>query len=221
MNRMPTERLSGDSAETTKTRRVRALNKGSLRTFIMLIVPALLLIAGGYYWLTSGGSVSTDDAQVKQDIVSVSPQVTGQVQQVFVRNGAQVKRQAGATRVIASGCIDQQHIGSHVERGNGGLETWSLAQCKQAGRIGRAGLTADGGLREYAVATEHGGSGPRQIAPCPRPGHPPREADHAGSDRERTGAGQPRLRRRHGQRALHVDQVCRRCRPHGLDPSRR
>jgi membrane fusion protein, multidrug efflux system len=58
----------------------------------MLIVPALLLLAGGYYWLTSGASVSTDDAQVKQDIVSVSPQVNGQIVQVFVRNGARVKR---------------------------------------------------------------------------------------------------------------------------------
>jgi membrane fusion protein (multidrug efflux system) len=52
----------------------------------------LLVIGGGYYWLTSGGSVSTDDAAIKQDIVSVSPQVNGQVVQVFVRNGAQVKR---------------------------------------------------------------------------------------------------------------------------------
>ena len=44
---------------------------------MMLIVPALLIVGGAYYYLTSGGSVSTDDAQVKQDIVSVSPQVTG------------------------------------------------------------------------------------------------------------------------------------------------
>ena len=58
----------------------------------MLIVPALLMLGGGYYWLTSGGSVSTDDAQVKQDIVSVSPQVNGRSSQVFVKNGAQVKR---------------------------------------------------------------------------------------------------------------------------------
>jgi membrane fusion protein (multidrug efflux system) len=36
--------------------------------------------------------VSTDDAQVKQDIVSVSPQVNGQIVQVFVRDGARVKR---------------------------------------------------------------------------------------------------------------------------------
>jgi membrane fusion protein (multidrug efflux system) len=71
--------------------RLRA-GKGLLRTFLMLIVPALLLIGGSYYWLTSGGSVSTDDAQVKQDIVSVSPQVNGQIVQVFVRNGGRVKR---------------------------------------------------------------------------------------------------------------------------------
>ena len=55
-------------------------------------MPALLLIGGGYYWLTSGGEVSTDDAQVKQDIVSVSAQVNGPVVQVFVRDGAKVKR---------------------------------------------------------------------------------------------------------------------------------
>jgi len=92
MNRMPTETMAGEAAEAPKSRKARALNKGSLRTFLMLIVPALLIIAGGYYWLASGGSVSTDDAQVKQDIVSVSPQVTGPIQQVFVRNGARVKR---------------------------------------------------------------------------------------------------------------------------------
>jgi membrane fusion protein (multidrug efflux system) len=62
------------------------------RTILMLVVPALLVIGGAYIWLTSGGSVSTDDAQIRQDIVSVSPQVNGQVVQVFVRNGARVKR---------------------------------------------------------------------------------------------------------------------------------
>ena len=50
------------------------------------------MIGGGYYWLTSGGEVSTDDAQVKQDIVSVSAQVNGPIVQVFVRDGAKVKR---------------------------------------------------------------------------------------------------------------------------------
>jgi len=95
MNKMQTAPMApAETAEAPKKRRRVNLpeGKGALRTILMLIVPALLIIGGGYYWLTSGGSVSTDDAQVKQDIVSVSPQVNGQIVQVFVRDGARVKR---------------------------------------------------------------------------------------------------------------------------------
>jgi len=94
MNKMQTEPMTGEAAdEAPKVRRSRKLAQTvNLRTFLMLIVPALLLIAGGYYWLTSGGSVSTDNAQVKQDIVSVSPQVNGPVSEVVVKNGDRVRR---------------------------------------------------------------------------------------------------------------------------------
>ena len=94
MNKMATQPMTGaEAAEAPKVRRIgKIASKGALRTILMLIVPALLIIGGAYYWLASGGSVSTDDAQVKQDIVSVSPQVNGQVVQVFVRNGARVHR---------------------------------------------------------------------------------------------------------------------------------
>jgi membrane fusion protein (multidrug efflux system) len=91
MNKMATEPMTG-TAESKVRRKIKLpAGKGALRTILMLIVPAILLIGGGYYWLTSGGSVSTDDSQVKQDIVSVSAQVTGPVASVFVRNGARVK----------------------------------------------------------------------------------------------------------------------------------
>src|SRR6476469_1871582 len=95
MNKMATEPMTGaETPEAPNVKRKRRLPKGtsSTRTVVMLIVPALLLILGAYFWLTSGGSVSTDDAQVKQDIVSVSPQVAGPVIEKFVRNGAQVKK---------------------------------------------------------------------------------------------------------------------------------
>src|SRR4051812_9888279 len=94
MNKETALRKSSDSADAPELERVRTATTGRnwTRTILMLIVPALLIIAGGYYWLTSGGSVSTDDAQIRQDIVSVSPQVNGQVVQVFVRNGSRVKR---------------------------------------------------------------------------------------------------------------------------------
>jgi membrane fusion protein (multidrug efflux system) len=94
MNKMQTEPMApAETAEAPKRRlAIRTEGRNWIRTILMLIVPALLLLAGGYYWVTSGGSVSTDDAQVKQDIVSVSPQVNGQVVEALVRNGAQVKR---------------------------------------------------------------------------------------------------------------------------------
>ena len=62
-----------------------------LRPLLMLIVPALLLFGGAYYWFSSGDKVSTDNAAVKQDIVSVGSQVNGPVIEVFVKNGDQVK----------------------------------------------------------------------------------------------------------------------------------
>src|SRR6478752_1841986 len=96
MNKMATAPMTGtETAEEAPKLRKRLklpAGKGWVKTFFMLIVPLLLVIGGGYYWLASGGSVSTDDAQVKQDIVSVSPQVNGQVVEVFVRNGAKVHR---------------------------------------------------------------------------------------------------------------------------------
>src|SRR5438270_295088 len=95
MNKMQTEPIAAaEAAEAPRTGRLRNADgaRNWTRTILMLIVPALLVIGGAYMWLTSGGSVSTDDAQVKQDIVSVSPQVNGQIVQVFVRNGSRVRR---------------------------------------------------------------------------------------------------------------------------------
>jgi membrane fusion protein (multidrug efflux system) len=95
MNKMQTDPIApAEEAEAPKGRRKRKAKgeRNLWRTVVMLIVPAILIVGGGYYWLTSGGSVSTDDAQIKQDIVAVSAQVNGPVQQVFVRNGSEVKR---------------------------------------------------------------------------------------------------------------------------------
>lgn len=95
MNKMATQPMAPAETEEAPKRKRRIKLDGDrnwTRTILMLIVPALLVLGGGYYWLTSGGSVSTDDAQIKQDIVSVSPQVNGQVVEVLVHNGSRVKR---------------------------------------------------------------------------------------------------------------------------------
>jgi membrane fusion protein (multidrug efflux system) len=62
------------------------------RVALMLSLPLLLLAVGAYFWATSGRSVSTDNAYVKQDIVAVSTQVNGPVVEVFVRENQHVNR---------------------------------------------------------------------------------------------------------------------------------
>ena len=74
------------------TETVTRLKPKSSRALLMFSIPLLIAIVGLYVWLTSGGSVSTDNAAVKQDIVSVSAQVNGPVIEVAVKNGIVVKR---------------------------------------------------------------------------------------------------------------------------------
>jgi membrane fusion protein (multidrug efflux system) len=74
------------------SRKARKAKQSRLRTIVLLIVPVLIVLGLGYIWLTSGGSESTDNAQVKTDIVSVTAQVTGPVVDVEVENGKHVER---------------------------------------------------------------------------------------------------------------------------------
>ena len=46
--------------------------KSRKRLALMLSVPLLILVAGLYFWLTSGATVSTDNAYVKQDVTAIS-----------------------------------------------------------------------------------------------------------------------------------------------------
>ena len=62
------------------------------RPLLMIALPLLLLIGGGYLWLTSGRSVSTDNSYVQQDKVSISADVTGRVTAVNVHESQRVKR---------------------------------------------------------------------------------------------------------------------------------
>jgi membrane fusion protein (multidrug efflux system) len=62
------------------------------RIALMLALPFLLVVAGLYFWLTGGRSVSTDNAYVQQDMVAISSDVTGRILSVNVRESQQVKR---------------------------------------------------------------------------------------------------------------------------------
>ena len=66
--------------------------KKRMRLALMLSVPLLILLVGAYLWLTSGRYVSTDNAYVQQDKVSVSAEVAGPIREVLVRENQRVKR---------------------------------------------------------------------------------------------------------------------------------
>lgn len=61
------------------------------RIAVLLSVPALIAIVGIVIWLTSGKTVSTDNAYVKQDVVAISPEVTGLIASVAVKENQDVR----------------------------------------------------------------------------------------------------------------------------------
>lgn len=61
------------------------------RRLLMISLPLALVLAGAAYWFLTLGTVSTDNAYVRQDIVSVSADVSGRIVEVAVRENQQVK----------------------------------------------------------------------------------------------------------------------------------
>lgn len=61
------------------------------RLMVMLAIPLLILIAGVIYWQSLQGKVSTDNAYVHVDKVSVSAQVGGKIVEIMVRENQKVR----------------------------------------------------------------------------------------------------------------------------------
>lgn len=61
-----------------------------LRWGLMLIVPLVLAVGAFAYWQSLQGKVSTDNAYLKQDMISVSAEVGGPITEVLVKDGDEV-----------------------------------------------------------------------------------------------------------------------------------
>ncbi|WP_423068724.1 HlyD family secretion protein [Devosia sp. CN2-171] len=61
------------------------------RLAIMLAVPVVLAAGGGYFWLTGGRYVETDNAYLQQNKVSISSDVAGRIASVAVKDNQLVK----------------------------------------------------------------------------------------------------------------------------------
>ena len=77
---------AAEDVETVKHRGVMR------RRLLMFSVPLLVLLVGGYFWLTSGRYVSTDNAYVQQDKISIAAEIGGRIVEVAVRENQQVKK---------------------------------------------------------------------------------------------------------------------------------
>ena len=65
-----------------------------LRRILMIAGPVLVVLVGGWFYLTGGRYVSTENAYVKADKVAVSAEVTGPVAQVTVTENQHVAKGA-------------------------------------------------------------------------------------------------------------------------------
>lgn len=85
--------MSADNpaGETIPDTEAEAPRRRVLRRVLTFVVPVFIAAAIGAWWLLGQGTVGTDNAFIKQDMVSVTPEVGGPVTEIFVRDGQQVK----------------------------------------------------------------------------------------------------------------------------------
>ncbi len=72
--------------------RTPARRRKLVRYGLMLAGVLVLLIGGGWYWLSGGQYVTTTDAYVQANVLNVSTDVSGIVDQIPVHEGEQVKQ---------------------------------------------------------------------------------------------------------------------------------
>lgn len=68
---------------------------------LMSAVPLLLVLIGAYFWITSGRYVATENAYVKQDKVSIGPDISGRIVDVLVGENEHVEAAAPLFRIDA------------------------------------------------------------------------------------------------------------------------
>ena len=83
--------ISGDQGSAHQVHHAQGVQRPWLRPVLMISVPLLLLAAGGAYYVANDHYVSTDNAYVQQDKVSVAAEVTGKIVEVLVRENQPVK----------------------------------------------------------------------------------------------------------------------------------
>ena len=72
------------------------------RFLLLVVVPTVALVAGGVFYLNGGRYVTTDDAYVGAQKVLITPDISGKIEKVVVKEGQQVKQATSCSRSIPS-----------------------------------------------------------------------------------------------------------------------
>ena len=128
---MTDKQFSSPIADPAPAKKVRN-NKNLV---LWILGPALVLCIGGYMYLTAGRFVSTDNAYVEADHVTIAPQISGRVSEVLVRENQAVK----AGEVLFR--IDSQPLEISAARMRAQVD--SVRSLLNAARSGYASAQAD------------------------------------------------------------------------------
>ncbi len=107
----------------------------SRNLLLWIFGPALVFVAAGYLYMTSGRYVSTDNAYVETDHATIAPQISGRVIEVLVHDNQAVKKGDVLFR------IDPQPLQIAVARAQAQLE--SVRSLLDAARAGYRSAQAD------------------------------------------------------------------------------
>ena len=101
----------------------------------------------GYFYLTGGRYVSTDNAYIQQDMISISPDVSGRIVEVRVKENQRVK--AGDILFV----IDQEPYKNALEQADAALATARVQVATMSTDTGSAAADIESANADIALAS--------------------------------------------------------------------
>ena len=93
-------------------RRLMAGMRRYRRFLLLVVLPLVALVAGVTFYLNGGRYVTTDDAYVGAQKVLITPDISGKIEKVVVKEGQQV---AKGQKIAEMGNTDADQVKLHFE----------------------------------------------------------------------------------------------------------
>jgi len=88
---VPEAKKTADAPAQAESKPAGRFDRKRLRTVLLIVVPLLLVIGGGIFYMLGGRYISTDNAYVGAQKVLITPDISGKVLDIKVREGQHVK----------------------------------------------------------------------------------------------------------------------------------